>query len=209
MATGTSKAKNSASTKVGLAGTPREAIAEVAVKLFSQHGYTGTTMRDIATAVGMLPGSLYAHIDSKETLLVEIVQTGIERFLAIQELLRASNDSATGRMRLAIRAHVVEAAENPERTLVVFHQWRYLSEPNRAGAAAMRRRYAQTFSNIIADGIRDGEFSPQLDLRIAVFGVLGALNWTPEWYAPKGPYSPSEIGEKMANFLIAGLQKAA
>src|SRR6202034_4054617 len=59
----------------------RVAIADTAVRLFSEHGYTGTTMRDIAEAVGVLPGSLYAHIDSKETLLLKIVSDGIAQFL--------------------------------------------------------------------------------------------------------------------------------
>lgn len=205
MATAASKTKASGS-KQAPAANQRETITEVAVKLFSEHGYTGTTMRDIATAVGMLPGSLYAHIDSKETLLVDVVQSGIERFLAIEQSLSTSGANATDRLRLAIKAHVAVVAENPERTLVVFHQWRYLSEPNRAGAAAMRRRYAETYSTIIEEGIKTGEFSPHLDLRIAVYGVLGALNWTPEWYSSQGPYSADEIGDRLADFLIAGLQ---
>jgi TetR/AcrR family transcriptional regulator, cholesterol catabolism regulator len=207
MATASSKAKTSG-TKLAAAASPREAITDVAVKLFSEHGYTGTTMRDIATAVGMLPGSLYAHIDSKETLLVEIVQHGIERFLAIDSLQRASNEPPTARMRMAIKAHVAEVAGNPERTLVVFHQWRYLSEPNRAEAAAMRRQYALTYTRIIDEGIQLGEFSAHLDTRIAVFGILGALNWTPEWYSTEGPYSADEIGNRLADFLISGLQHA-
>jgi len=65
----------------------REVIADVAVRLFGEHGYTGTTMRDIAEAVGVLPGSLYAHIDSKETLLLEIVKDGIaERFAELRKM---------------------------------------------------------------------------------------------------------------------------
>ena len=77
----------------------REVIADVAVRLFGEHGYTGTTMRDIAEAVGVLPGSLYAHIDSKETLLLEIVKEGIARFLAIEQSLQGSTESPEARLR--------------------------------------------------------------------------------------------------------------
>ena len=91
----------------------REMIADVAVRLFSEHGYTGTTMRDIAEAVGVLPGSLYAHIESKETLLLEIVSDGIARFLAIEQALEASVDSPESRLRKAIRAHIDVVAEDP------------------------------------------------------------------------------------------------
>lgn len=185
--------------------TPRQAILDVAVRLFGEQGYNATTMRDIAKAVGILPGSLYAHIDSKETLLIEIVEKGIERFLAIDRLLAASEESPQARMRIAILEHVKAVAESPERNLVVFHQWRFLSGPNRTRAMAMRRRYAKAFMKIMADGIASGDFNPKLDARIAVFGILGALNWTPEWFSPSGPMSAEEVGQKMADSLINGL----
>lgn len=187
----------------------REVIADVAVRLFGEHGYTGTTMRDIAEAVGVLPGSLYAHIDSKETLLLEIVSDGIARFLAIEQSLSASSESPEVRLRKAIRAHVDVVAEDPQRSLVVFHQWRFLSEPNRASAIAMRRRYANAYVKIIDDGKAAGVFSPRLDTRIAVFSVLGALNWIPEWYSDKGAQTPGEIAEKMAGALICGLREGS
>jgi AcrR family transcriptional regulator len=189
--------------------TPREAIVDVAVRLFGERGYNATTMRDIAKAVGILPGSLYAHIDSKETLLIEIVEKGIERFLAIDRLLAASEESPEARMRIAIREHIKVVAENPERTLVVFHQWRFLSGPNRLRAIAMRRRYAKAFMKIVNEGIANGDFNSKLDARLAVFGILGALNWTPEWYSPSGPASAEEIGQKMADSLINGLRPSA
>jgi TetR/AcrR family transcriptional regulator, cholesterol catabolism regulator len=185
----------------------REIIADVAVKLFGENGYTGTTMRDIAEAVGVLPGSLYAHIDSKETLLLEIVSEGIERFLTIEKSLAASVELPEARLRMAIRAHVDVVAEDPQRSLVVFHQWRFLSEPNRARAITMRRRYANAYVKIVDDGKAAGVFSPRLDTRIAVFSVLGALNWIPEWYSDKGAQSPGEIAEKMAATLIFGLRE--
>jgi AcrR family transcriptional regulator len=183
----------------------RDAIADVAVKLFSEHGYTGTTMRDIAQAVGVLPGSLYAHIDSKETLLLEIVRHGIARFLTVEKLMEGHADSPEAWLRAAIRAHVDVVAEDPQRSLVVFHQWRFLGEPNRSSAVAMRRRYANTFVKIIDAGKSRGVFNPQLDTRIAVFTVLGALNWVPEWYSPKGSASAAEIADKLADALIFGL----
>lgn len=175
------------------------------MRLFSTQGYPGTTMRDIANAVAMLPGSLYAHIDGKETLLVELVESGIERFLAIEGPLAASTESAAPRMRTAIKAHVAVAAENPERALVVFHQWRFLSEQNLPRARDKRRRYQKIFERIMDDGIENGDFSPKIDGRIAVFTILGALNWTPEWYSPHGPAGAEEIGEKLADYLLHGL----
>ena len=186
--------------------SPREAIATAAVRLFGSRGYNGTTMRDLAQEVGLLAGSLYAHIDSKETLLAEIVQSGFEVFLTMARRLEASSDRPEVKLRAAIVAHLALVAENPERTLMILHQWRFLSDPNRKKAIAMRRSYAQTFMKIVDDGKTSGAFSPTLNTRIAVFALLGALNWTPEWYSPEGPASAREIGGWLADALIGGLR---
>lgn len=182
----------------------KEAIIEAAITLFGKRGYTGTTMRDIAREVGILPGSLYAHIDSKETLLDEIVELGIESFLATEATLDNSA-TAVARLRAAIKAHAKIAAENPGRSLVVFHQWRFLTDSNLTRALNKRRRYQQIFVKIVDDGITDRSFDPGLDTKAAVFTILGALNWIPEWYSPTGHFSSSEIGDKIADILIKGL----
>jgi TetR/AcrR family transcriptional regulator, cholesterol catabolism regulator len=183
---------------------PRAAILEAAISLFGRFGYTGTTMRDIAKEVGVLPGSLYAHIDSKETLLDEIVEVGIESFLVIESQL-PKGASVVERLRAAIVAHVKIAAEYPGRSLVVFHQWRFLTEPNLTRALNKRRRYQQLFVRLIDEGIADGSFAQGLDSKIAVFTILGALNWVPEWYSSRGHYNPSEIANKLADNLLQGI----
>jgi AcrR family transcriptional regulator len=186
----------------------RTLIMDVAMHLFGVQGYTGTTMRDIAKAVGVLPGSLYAHISSKETLLVEIVDAGISSFIAAVEQHAHSERPAKARMRSAIKAHIAVVAENPERSLVVFHQWRFLSERNLALAVEKRRRYEKAFIRILEDGVKSGEFNRDTNIRIAVMSMLGALNWTPEWYSPKGPATPAQLGDMMADTLLAGILDA-
>jgi AcrR family transcriptional regulator len=191
------------STRQNLA-RPRKSILEAATQLFSESGYAGTTMRDIAKAVGVLPGSLYAHIDGKETLLLEIVEDGIDRFLAAAGDGDPSAEPGD-RMRTAIKAHVQVVAENPQRTLVVFHQWRYLTGPNRARIVDKRRRYEDVFRSIMLDGKSSGAFSANLDEKIAVLSILGSLNWTAEWLKPDGPAGAAEIGDRLADALLWGV----
>jgi AcrR family transcriptional regulator len=183
---------------------PRESILDVATNLFSEMGYAGTKMRDIAKVVGVLPGSLYAHIDNKETLLLEIVESGIDRFLDAAAAVDATA-APSERMRAAIKAHVTVVAESPQRTLVVFHQWRYLLGPNRARIVDKRKRYEDVFSTIMRDGIASGDFGAGLDSKIAVLALLGALNWTAEWFRPDGPQGPDEIGDRLADSLLWGI----
>jgi AcrR family transcriptional regulator len=178
---------------------------DAAMHLFGKHGYTGTSMRDIAGAVGVLPGSLYAHIASKEALLVEIVEDGINRFLAAVQPHAESDANPTDKMRAMIIAHVVVVADNPERSLVVFHQWRFLGEGNIQAAIAKRREYEQ-FIGVIEEGMRAGTFRADLNLRIAVLTILGALNWSPEWLSPEGKLRPEAVGGLIADTLLTGVR---
>jgi len=183
----------------------KEAILETAAELFSQYGYAGTTMRDIGDAVGVLPGSLYAHIKSKESLLYDVVQSGIEKFLALETRIKEVSGTAEDDLRLAICFHVAEVAANPQYTQVVFHQWRFLSGAMRKRVVELRRRYAEVFRGILERGIKDGSFKQDLDVSLAILTLLGALNWIPEWYSADGPYSPEQIGDKIADDVLYGM----
>jgi TetR/AcrR family transcriptional regulator, cholesterol catabolism regulator len=191
----------------GQNGHPREVILDAATRLFSEKGYAGTTMRDIANAVGVLPGSLYAHIEAKELLLLEIVEAGIDRYLMAGDGLDTVA-APVDRLHAAVRSHVAVVAESPQRALVVFHQWRFLSGPNRARIVDKRGRYEQIFATLIDDGVRAGVFSDRLDRRVAVRGLLGALNWTAEWYRPDGPAPTEVLADRLADAFLWGLLRS-
>ena len=165
---------------------PRDAITGAAMHLFGKQGFNGTSMRDIANAVGLLPGSLYAHIDSKEALLLEIVEDGIGCFIAAVEPHELAVRDPVQRLRKMIASHVEVVADNPERSQVVFHQWRFLGDDNLPHAIERRRQYEDHFISTIGEGIKAGRFKSDLNLRITVLTILGALNWTPEWFSPGG-----------------------
>ena len=191
--------------KVEMGGKPRFVIMNVAMHLFGKQGFNGTSMRDIANAVGLLPGSLYAHIESKEALLLEIVADGIGRFLAAVEPQVASSGNPLDRLRKMIIAHVEVVADNPERSQVVFHQWRFLSPEYLPEAIERRRRYETCFVEVIEEGVKTGLIRSDLNHRIAVLSILGAMNWTPEWFSPDGRLSAAEVGDLMANTLLGGI----
>ncbi len=92
---------------------------------------------------------------------------------------------------------------------MVFHQWRYLTEPHLARAIKKRRRYELMFTKIVEEGVKSGIFRANIDIRLSVFTILGALNWTPEWYSPAGPAGISEVGERLADYLLFGLAPIA
>lgn len=183
----------------------RDAIRSHAIQLFGKQGYTGTSMRDIAGAVGVLPGSLYAHISSKEALLIDIVDEGIARFLEQVAPHVSASGAPVDRLRAMIVAHVEVVADQPERSLVVFHQWRFLGAENLPRAIDRRREYERCFVEVVEQGVADGSLDANLNPRIAVLTILGALNWTPEWLSPDGRLSPAEVGDLMAGTLLGGI----
>ncbi len=186
-------------------GKQRMAIMNSAMHLFGKRGFNGTSMRDIANSVGLLPGSLYAHIDSKEALLFEIVTGGISQFISAVEAASASTADPIEKLRRMIVAHVEIVATNPERSQVVFHQWRFLGPDNLPDAIDRRRQYETHFVDVIRMGSEAGVFKPDLNLRITVLTILGALNWTPEWFSPDGRLSATALGEMMADVLLGGV----
>jgi TetR/AcrR family transcriptional regulator, cholesterol catabolism regulator len=187
---------------------PRESAAkiyEVATRLFGDQSYPATSMRDISQAVGILPGSLYSHISGKEALLLEIVESGITKYLEAIAPIADGSEPADVRLRAAIRAHVIVVAENLEQTLVTFHQWKYLEEGNRQRVIAMRNSYQEMFIRIVKDGIKSGVFDRNLDATLCVLAILGMLNWVPEWFSPAGSRSAEQVADGLANVVLSGM----
>lgn len=183
----------------------RAAIFSAATRLFGDRGYTGTSMRDIAKEVGLLPGSLYAHIQSKEAVLLEIIEGGVDRFNEAVDDIDRLGLSAVDALRAAIHRHLAIVGDNPERTLIVFHQWRYLADLDRARLLAKRAHYEQFFTRTVERGTAEGTFDPELDPKVTVLSILGALNWTPEWFSPTGPASAAEVADRIADGVLGGV----
>jgi TetR/AcrR family transcriptional regulator, cholesterol catabolism regulator len=181
---------------------PKRGIIDAAVRLFSEQSYPGTSMRDIARAVDLLPGSLYAHIEDKESLLGEIVEAGIDRFVAAAEPIAAMPAPADLRLRRMIVAHVGVIAEDVQLTRVVFHQWKYLGEPRRQLVVDRRRGYEAVFARVVGAGLESGVFRPSVRPDAAVLTILGMLNWAPEWLAAA---RIENAGERLADVVLNGL----
>jgi AcrR family transcriptional regulator len=186
-------------------GTPREAIVDAAVQLFGEKGYAATSMRDVAAAVGVRPSSLYAHIEGKETLLMEIVESAMSDSLDALRRAAGSSQPPEERLRQAIVSHVMAVAENPKRVHVLAHQWRHLTGRNRTKILRMRREYEQSFAQILRHGVASGAFTAGADERLTIFTLLGALNWTTEWLSPQGSFSAQALGDRMADVLTHGI----
>ena len=188
--------------KQGPKKSRQQRLFDEAVQLFNKQGYAGTSIRNLADAVGILPGSVYAHIDGKHTMLVQLVEHGVDQYLAATAKL---SGTAEEQLRTLIGAHVNVIAANVDLALVVFHQWRHLEGADRARIMAKRNSYEQRIRDIIDLGIKSGEFRPAIDPNLAVLVILGILNWCPEWFSPSGRDPAAAVSKGLAEIILAGV----
>jgi AcrR family transcriptional regulator len=185
-----------------------ELIEQEAIRLFGERTYPVVGMRDIGEAVGLLPGSLYVHISSKEDLLLRIVERGITDYLdVIEPIAAAVEEKASVRLRGMIVAHLCVLAAGKEQTRVAFEQWVYLGADKHAQVVELRTRYENTFTKVVADGVASGEFREPRSRKVAVLATIGMLTAATNWYNPDGALSPEEVGEALADHVLEGLQK--
>jgi len=187
--------------------SPRRAeLVRAAARLFSARGYHGTSMQDLADELGLLRGSLYAHIGSKEELLFDVVDEGADRFLARGHEAAAAAGSAAERLRAFLAGHVETAIEHIHAATVFLNEWRYLSPDLRSIIEDKRDRYEDMIRAIVDAGVTGGEFRTDADVRFAGLLVLSAGNWVYEWYRPGGPLGPNEIANRFSELIVRGLE---
>lgn len=184
-----------------------ERIYAAAIRLFGERGYTGTSMRDISDAVGILPGSLYTHISSKEQLLFDIVEDGIEQYLDHLRPCVEKDGPADERLTAVFHAYIDVLSQNMDQTVVAFNQWHHLSDDGyRKRIVKMRREYEGLFTRLLDDGIESGVLE-SADPRLTVLSIIGLLNAVAQWYSPKGRRTPPEVADSLADLVLRGIGK--
>ncbi len=186
--------------------TPRRhQIEEAASELFRERGYAATSVRDIAQALNLQGGSLYAHMASKEDVLWSIVFRAADRFNSqVGPVAADSSLSLSERLANMIRAHVGVVTSIQQDAAVFLHEWRFLSQPRRDEISARRDDYEALFRDVIAQGIAAAEFRA-VDPRVTAMAILSALNGIATWYSPLGQLTHSQIADQHADLFLAAL----
>ena len=186
--------------------TPRtKEIIAAAAKLFKDKGYHATTIQDVADEVGMLKGSLYYHIKSKEELLYLVTKEPIRELIERQKKLMESGLSPQQKIVEFIRAHLRAFDDNYPHLFVFLQEKASLSEPVQAEVAGIDFRYEMLLETILQEGTRRGIFRPELDLKMMAFSILGMCNWMFKWYSKDGRLTTDEITHNMAEIVLNGI----
>jgi len=186
--------------------TPRtKEIIAAAAKLFKEKGYHATTIQDVADEVGMLKGSLYYHIKSKEELLYLVTQEPIRELIDRQKKLMESPLSPRQKIVEFTRSHIQAFEENYPHMFVFLQEKASLAEPVQAEVAGIDFRYEALLEAILYEGIEKGDFRRELDLKMMAFSILGMCNWMFKWYTKGGRLSTDEIAYNMAEIVLNGI----
>lgn len=184
----------------------KEQIEQTATALFKNRGFSATSMRDLANALGIEAASIYSHIRSKEEILQRVCFRMANEFFEAIDQADIRKASASDRLQAAITAHVQVLTKNTEASAVFLYEWRHLSEPHHTEFLALRDRYEMHFREIIRAGISTGEFKVP-DEKFAVLTILSGLNWIHTWYKPEGKMNAEEIATNLATMLLNGLKQ--
>lgn len=184
----------------------KDQIVDIATSLFMENGYSATSMRDLAMAVGIEAASLYSHFKSKEELLQKICFRMAQEFFESLDKVEQSKLNSREKLSKAIASHVMVITKDINASAVFQNEWKHLSEPYLSDFLALRNEYELRFRAIVKAGINDGTFKVKDD-KFAVMTILSSINWIHNWYKPNGKMKATDIAENFTDLLINGLKR--
>jgi AcrR family transcriptional regulator len=159
----------------------KERLSAHATRLFADQGYHGTSVSDIAAALGIHKSSVYAHMATKEDLLAEIALAGAAAFHAALD--GVSEDAPPGdRLRDALRAHLEVVKHQLDVATIWLQEWRFLTGDGREEFLRQRHAYERRISNIIRDAVAAGDLRQDIDPRYTMLAFFSMANWTYTWF---------------------------
>lgn len=174
----------------------RQQLLDTAARLFRQHGYHATSMRDIASAVGMLPGSIYYHFTSKDELLVTVYREGVSRIAERLDAAVAGKKEPWQQLEAACIAHLQTVLDHSDYAQVVIRVLPDDAPAVRVRLAALRDQYEERFKDLVAAL----DLPAYVDRHYLRLLLLGALNWSQVWYR-RGGDSPRTIAKRFLQVL--------
>jgi TetR/AcrR family transcriptional regulator, cholesterol catabolism regulator len=187
--------------------TPRrdQEVLSAAARVFHARGYADASVQHVADELGILKGSLYHYISSKEELLYRLLDGTHEDVSRILDEVTAEEGLAPlDRLRLYVRRQVAYNLENLERVAVYHHDLERLGDERREDIVFRRRAHEDFVTRLITDAQRDGEVDAGEDARVLTRLVFGTMILTYSWFRA-GRDDPAEVADSCAEFAIRGV----
>ena len=182
----------------------KEQIISTATDLFKDKGFAGTSMRDLATKVGIEAASLYSHISSKDEILQTICFGMAHKFLHhIDQVIDLADTTNEDKLNSAIIGHVQIIIEDTNATSVFWNEWKYMADPWLTDFSNMQSDYERKCKSILECGVIENEFSID-DTTFTTMAMLSSLNGLQKW--PTYSQIPEKLGTSFAQMFISGIK---
>lgn len=190
------------------AGQQREEmLLATAARSFYERGFDATTLQIVADQLGLLKGSLYYYIRSKDDLLYAVIMRQHRVAMGLVERCRALDVPPRERLLTFIRDYARSLDEDHVTVSVYLREINRLAPERRKVVVEERRGYVQWVVDVLREGQATGDFRADMDPWITAQGILGMLNSAYRWYRPSGPKSAGEIIEEFANLIFGGIDQ--
>lgn len=185
----------------------RAEILEAAARLIVEDGYAACTMRSLSERVKIKAGSMYYHFNSKEEIVVEIMNIGVETLLdEVQRRVAELPPKSPFKKKFecAVEAHV---ACKVDADIPYMRVYEHLPPIIKRESRAMRHKYADFWVAMLLAAKKSGDVRSDLDLDIFVPFFLAGLNRIPEWFNGK-KMSEKKVSREVANIFLSGIRPA-
>lgn len=190
------------------AKTRHREILRTAAQLICRDGYGATPIQRIAEACGLTKAGLYHHIRSKEHLLLEIMNYGMDIFeeQVLSQVLPIADP--VERLKACMEKHVrlVTGGRDKEITIIL-HEDGSLTGEGRAQINARKKRYIRFLESSFAEAVRDGRMRP-INPKVAAFSFLGTVNWIYKWFRPDGEIPEDQLTRDMLELFFGGIEES-
>lgn len=182
----------------------KQEILTVCARLFRKRGYSATSMRDIADAVGIKAASIYNHISSKQEILRILLLDIATRFTKGMSEIKSSDQSAEEKLKQLIDLHVQLTLDHTDAIALIAGEWVHLEEPDKSAYTSLRDHYEDDFKSIIEEGKSQNVFG-DVDTELMAFSILSTLRWLYSWYSRNRQYDGEKLKKQIEEILLRGV----
>jgi AcrR family transcriptional regulator len=184
-------------------------IVDQAMRLFAERGYEGTTLQDVADAVGLSRPNLYNYVKSKEELLVAMVEATAQSAAdSLREVRERTDLDPAEKLRALVHRLVVLRAEKPE-------QFRTLDRSEQSLPPKLAKKHLQgrravlgEITSVLEEGVTAGRFRP-VDARVTALSIIGMCNWVAWWFHPSPAHPAEPVARAIADNAVAMVAQEA
>ena len=186
----------------------RGRILKESIDLFDKKGFSKTSIQDIIDTIGVTKGTFYYYFKSKQELLMDIHLNYIKELLAEQEVI-LNDEYLSSIVKINKLIHlIIKSIKVHGKSARVFHrEFRHLDDKQLKLINGYRKEFRINLEKLFDEGIEKGEFREDLRSDIVIFGILGMVNRSYNWYNPDGEVTEEELVSTYMEMILNGINK--